>query len=212
MRRSVLLAFVLVLLQFAAAAYLYPHMPDQIATHWNLAGEADGYGSKSMGLFLIPVLELVLVPVFLALPRIDPKADREKIMGTYSWFILAFTGYMTYFYGITLAWNLGYHNNFLRLVVPVLGMLFYGLGMLIQNVEMNWFLGIRTPWTLSSEEVWRDTHKLGGKLFKICGVLALGGLFFSGWVALFLVVLPMMLSGIYLMVYSYQRYMQVQRK
>ena len=212
MRKAVLFALALILLQFGAAAYLYPQMPDRIATHWNIHGEADGYGSKLVGLFLIPIIELVLVPFFLLLPRIDPRADRAKMMDTYSWFILAFTGYMTYFNGITVAWNLGYHFDFLRLIVPVLGLLFIGLGAIISDVEMNWFLGIRTPWTLSNGRVWADTHHLAGRLFKISGVVAFAGVFFSGWTALVLVMLPIMLSGIYVVIYSYTRYNELKKK
>ena len=212
MRKSILIVFALILLQFGAAAYLYPQMPNQIAIHWNIQGEADGYGSKLIGLFLIPTIQLLLIPFLLVLPRIDPTAEKEKMMNTYSWFILIFTAYMTYFNGITVMWNLGYHYDFLRLIVPMLGLLFIGLGQIVAGVEMNWFLGIRTPWTLSSKQVWIDTHRLGGKLFKISGVLAFAGVFFSGWVALSLALIPVLLSGIYVLIYSYTRYNMLKKQ
>lgn len=212
MRKAIALSILLIIIQFIIGFYLYPKIPDRIAIHWNINGEADGYGSKTMGLFLIPAIELVLIPIFIILPRIDPRASLEKIIESYEWFILLFTFYMFYVFGLSTAWNLGYRFDLLRLLVPVLGILFYGLGVILGDVEMNWFLGIRTPWTLSSEEVWRETHRVGGMLFKVCGLLAFGGLFFSGWLSLGLVMVPVLVSGIYVIIYSYLKYKQISKK
>ena len=208
MRRAVSLVIILILLQFIVAVYLFPLMPERIAIHWNLYGEADGYGSRLVGLFLIPILEVVLIPLFLILPRIDPKAS-IKLIRTYEWFIMVFTLYMFYVFGLTVAWNLGYRFDFLRLLIPIFGILFYGIGEIIGRVEMNWFLGIRTPWTMTNQEVWDDTHRLGGRLFKISGLLAFIGGFFRGWVSLIFTIMPIMLSGIYVIIYSYMRYRQL---
>lgn len=70
---------------------------------------------------------------------------------------------------------------------------------------MNWFIGIRTPWTLSNEKVWDKTHKVGGKMFKIAGVIALFGFFFRNY-ALFLTLVPVIFIVIYTFVYSYNEY------
>jgi uncharacterized membrane protein len=210
MRKAVIISIILIVFQFIAAFLLYPSMPDRIAIHWNVHGEADGYGSKLVGLFLIPLIEAFLIPVFLILPRIDPKADPDKLMGAYSWFILIFTFYMMYVYGLSIAWNLGYKYDFLRLLAPMLGILFIGIGEIIGKVEMNWFMGIRTPWTLSSQEVWENTHRLGGRLFKISGVLAFLGILFSGWISLLFVILPVMASS--LILYSYLQFRKIKKK
>ena len=206
MRKAVSIAFIIVLIQFIVAVYLYPSMPEVIAIHWNVHGEADGYGSKLVGLFLIPVIELVLIPLFLVLPRIDPKASPDRLMGAYEWFIMIFTLYMAYVFSLSVAWNLGYRFDLLRLLVPMLGMMFIGIGEILGKVEMNWFMGIRTPWTLSSQQVWDETHRLGGKLFKISGALAFLGVFFNGWIALLLAIAPVLLSGVYVTIYSYISY------
>jgi uncharacterized membrane protein len=206
MRKAVSIAFVMVLIQFLVAIYLFPSMPEKIVIHWNIHGEADGYGSKLMGLFLIPVIELVLIPLFLVLPRIDPKASRNKLIRAYEWFIMIFTFYMAYVFGLSVAWNLGYRFDLVRLLVPILGIMFIGIGDILSKVEMNWFMGIRTPWTLSSQQVWDDTHQLGGKLFKISGVVTFLGIFFSGWLALIMAIIPITLSGIYVTIFSYIRY------
>jgi len=209
MRRAVTLSVILIIIQFVIGIYLFPLMPERIAIHWNINGEADGYGPRLVGLFLIPAIELVLIPIFLMLPRIDPKASPERMIESYEWFILLFTFYMFYVFGLSIAWNLGYRFDFLRLLVPMLGILFYGIGNILGKVEMNWFLGIRTPWTMSSREVWEDTHRVGGRLFKTSGLLAVGGVFFGGWLSLGLALLPIMFSGFYVIIYSYMKYKQL---
>jgi uncharacterized membrane protein len=186
-------------------------MPERFAIHWNINGEADGYGSKLVGLFLIPAVELLLIPIFLVLPRIDPKASKEKMMESYEWFILVFTLYMFYVFGLSTAWNLGYRFDFMRLLVPMLGVLFYGIGYILGDVEMNWFLGIRTPWTLSNKDVWEATHRVGARLFKVSGLLAFGGMFFSGWLSLGLALVPIFFSGLYVILYSYLKFKQISK-
>lgn len=209
MRKTITISIILIVIQFIVACYLYPMIPEKIAIHWNINGEADGYSSRLVGLFIIPTIEIVLLPLFLILPRIDPKASSEKLTQVYDWFILVFTFYMFYVFGLSIAWNLGYRFDFLRFLIPVLGILFYGLGDIMSRVEMNWFLGIRTPWTMSNKEVWDDTHQIGSRLFKASGLIALIGVFFSGWLTLGFAILPIMLSGFYVIVYSYIRYKEL---
>jgi uncharacterized membrane protein len=209
MRKAITISIILIVIQFMVACYLYPMIPEKIAIHWNINGEADGYSSRLVGLFIIPTIEIVLVPLFLILPRIDPQASSEKLTQVYDWFILVFTFYMFYVFGLSIAWNLGYRFDFLRFLIPVLGILFYGIGDIMSRVEMNWFLGIRTPWTMSNQEVWDDTHHIGSRLFKASGLIALIGVFFSGWLTLGFAILPIMLSGFYVIVYSYIRYKEL---
>ena len=108
---------VLVLAQFLVGFYLYPLMPERMAVHWGLSGEADGYGSRFMGLFFVPVISLVLFPLLLALPRLDPSGGIEGFRGGYDWFVFGFLGYMAYVYVLSVAWNLGWRFDFLRMLV-----------------------------------------------------------------------------------------------
>jgi uncharacterized membrane protein len=90
-----------------------------------------------------------------------------------------------------------------NLTFPLLfGMLFIYLGFLLEHAEPNWFVGIRTPWTLSSESVWKKTHRLGGKLFKIAGVICLLGVLFQDY-AIWTIMVPILLVSFYVVVYSY---------
>jgi uncharacterized membrane protein len=92
------------------------------------------------------------------------------------------------------------------LLAPAMGGLFVGVGVLLRRARLNWFMGIRTPWTLSSEEVWDRTHEVGGRLFMVSGALAALGAFTEGWLALTLILVPILFSGIYLVYYSYSEY------
>ena len=119
---------------------------------------------------------------------------------------------MTFINSLSILWNLGWSSNFTQVIAPVFGLLFYGLGKLLSRAKMNWFVGIRTPWTMSSEEVWNSTHRLGGKLFKLCGVITLTGLLFGGWVTFVLAMGSVLVSTFYLFIYSYVEYQKIEKK
>jgi uncharacterized membrane protein len=209
MRRAVAASVALVVLQFAVGLYLYPQMPERVAIHWGLSGEADGYGSRFLGLFLIPILSMLLLPFMLALPRLDPSRGIERFRGGYDWFVFGFLGYMAYVYGLSVAWNLGWRFSFMRMLAPAMGALFVGIGVLMRGARLNWFMGIRTPWTLSSEEVWDRIHERGSRLFMVSGAFAVLGALADGWLALALILVPVMFTGIYLIYYSYSEYQRL---
>jgi len=206
MRKLEIITLGIVLFSFAVAIYFYPQMPDELASHWNFRGEVDGYLSKFWGLFLMPFISLAMFLLFLIIPKIDPmKANIEKFRKYFDWFILIIIIFLFYLYFLTIVWNLGFRFGFIRLLAPAFGFLFYYAGVLVKNAKRNWFIGIRTPWTLSNEKVWEKTHQLGGKLFKLAGIIALLGIFFPG-LALFFILIPVLSVTIYTIIYSYVEY------
>ncbi len=181
-------------------------MPEKMASHWNYKGEVDGYMQKSVGLFLMPILSVVLFVLFSFIPKIDPlKSNIEKFRKYYDEFIVLIIVFLFYIYLLTIAWNLGIKFNMNQMIPPAIGILFYYSGILIENSKRNWFIGIRTPWTLSSDNVWDKTHKIGGKLFKVSGIISLLGIFFGDYSMFFLLV-PIIASSIYVTIYSYAEY------
>lgn len=212
MRKSEVIIFLIILTSFIVGIYFYPQMPDRVASHWNIQGEVDGYMSKFWGLFFMPLMSIGLLLLFLIIPKIDPlKENIEKFRKYFDGFIVLMMLFLFYVYLLTVFWNIGFRFNMSRLMIPAMGILFYYCGILVENAKRNWFIGIRTPWTLSSETVWGKTHKIGGKLFKIAGVAAFLGLFFPSS-AFFLVIIPVILSAIYLVLYSYFEYKKVEEK
>ena len=206
MRKTEKIILGILMLSFAIGIFLYPQMPDQMASHWNAQGKVDGYMPKFWGLFLMPLTSIFLFLLFVLIPKIDPlKANIDKFRDYYDGFVVFMITFLFYIYLLTIFWNLDIRFNMTRLLAPALGILFYYCGILINNAKRNWFIGIRTPWTLSSEKVWDKTHKIGGKLFKIAGIIALCGAFFQNYV-LFLVLVPVISVSIYTIVYSYFEY------
>jgi uncharacterized membrane protein len=196
----------MILISFVVAIFLYPQMPDMMASHWNYTGQVNGYMSKFWGLFLMPILSLALFGIFLLIPKIDPLKENVAKFGKYfDGFILVMELFLFYLYLLTIFWNRGVEFNMTGLLTPALGILFYYIGILIENAKPNWFIGIRTPWTLSSENVWTKTHRLGGKLYKAAGVISLFGIF-AGDYGIFFVLIPIVFVSIYLTVYSYMEY------
>ncbi|MBI4744803.1 MAG: SdpI family protein [Actinobacteria bacterium] len=179
-------------------------MPEKVASHWNVQGQVDGYMSKFWGVFLMPFILIGLAALFIVIPRIDPlKANIEQFRKYYDRFIVLIFMFLVYLQ--VILWNVGVKIS-PNAVFPVgLGFLLFYTGVLCENAKRNWFIGIRTPWTLSSEKVWGKTHKIGGKLFKLSGAIAFLGVFFQDFAAFFVLV-PVILTGIYTTIYSYLEY------
>lgn len=182
---------------------VYPTLPDRVVSHWNAAGQADGYMSKFWGLGLIPIIMTACVALFAVIPRIDPlKKNYEKFRNYYDGFILLFVFFLLAIQVQIILWSSGSHIS-PNLTLPLLtGILFIYLGFLIEHAEQNWFVGIRTPWTLSSKTVWKKTHELGGKLFKIAGIISFAGVLFQN-LAIWFVLVPVLAVALYTIVYSY---------
>ena len=181
-------------------------MPDTMASHWNSQGQVDGYLSKFWGLFLIPIVLIVLFPVFMLIPMIDPlKENIEKFRKYFDGFIVIVFLFLLYIYFLTILWNIGMRFDMGQAIAPSIGFLFYFVGVLVENSKRNWFIGIRTPWTLSSDRVWDKTHRIGGKLFKVAGVIAFIGTFIKEY-TIILIIAPIVLVSIYTVVYSYFEY------
>ena len=198
----------LILVSFLIGAYLYPYMPEKMASHWDANGSVDGYMPKLWGLFLLPVISAILFLVYMLIPKIDPlKGNIEKFRGHFDVFILLLFVFLFYVHMLTMLWNLSYRFNIIQLLAPAFGLLIYYAGIMMENAKQNWFIGVRTPWTLSSEVVWDKTNKLAGKLFKVAGVLAAMGLIFPKY-AIFLILVPVILAAVYPIIYSYQKYQQ----
>jgi uncharacterized membrane protein len=212
-KNTAIVLLALIALAFLAGALVYPSLPAQVASHWNAAGEADGAMGKFWGVFLFPFIMLGVFALFLIIPKIDPmKANIESFRKHYDAFWIGMFVFFLYIFALTLAWNTGHRFNFTTWIIPAVSALFFGLGAFLEKSKRNWFIGIRTPWTLSSDTVWEKTHRLGGKFFKGNAVISLLGIFFGGDMAILFLIVPMAVTVAVTVVYSYLEYRKETRK
>ncbi len=155
----------------AFSLWAYPHLPAEVATHFDIQGEPNGWSSRLVAVLLMPAIALLLIGSFLLLPKVDPRRANYSLFNATYWTVansalLLLLGVHVLVLGKALGWNI----NMSRVVSIGIGGLFLVIGNLMSRVRPNWFMGIRTPWTLSSDTVWRKTHRFGGVAFVLAGL------------------------------------------
>ncbi len=183
---------------------LYNYLPEQVPIHWNIQGEVDNYGGRFMGAFGLPLMTLVLYLMMVFVPRIDPKrSNYTKFTGAYNAFVAAFVIFMLSMQAAILLFTFGYNIDIGVVVQIGVGLLFLVLGNYLTRVRHNYFFGIRTPWTLANETVWRKTHRFGGMLFVIAGILIIVSVVTWPELRFFVTIAGAIGVSIISMVYSY---------
>lgn len=207
-KTTIIISTFLIAIAVIAGLALWNQLPDQMASHWNANDQVDGTMPKFWGVFLMPLITLGMLVLFQVVPNIDPlKANIAQFRETFNVFIVVIIAFMLYIHKLTLAWSLGFTNfKMSTAMLPFMGVLFIAIGFLLRKAKRNFFIGIRTPWTLSSDYVWDKTHQLGATLFMISGALAIIGGFFGGMIAFWFLFVPLMGSTLFLVIYSYMLY------
>ena len=203
-RSTLILALLMIVAATVFSLAVYNRLPAMVASHWDVNDQVNGTMSRFWGAFLMPVIALAMLGLFLLIPSIDPlKANIAKFRGTFNAFIALIIAFLLYVHVLTVLWNLGVQSfRMSTALLPGIGLIFIFAGVLMRKAKRNFFIGIRTPWTLSSDHVWDQTHRLGAVLFIISGVLALLGVFLPGQASWWLLA-PVLISSLFLMVYSY---------
>jgi uncharacterized membrane protein len=157
-------------LPFIYLAFIWNNLPDKIPMHWNGSGEIDRYGNKSELLFMLFMLVGITYFVFLVIPKIDPKQKLQN-MGNKLNNLRLILGIFMSALAIGIVYSTQQKSSNPSFVFVIIGLLFTFLGNYFKTIKPNYFIGIRTPWTLENEEVWKKTHELGGKLWFVGGLL-----------------------------------------
>jgi uncharacterized membrane protein len=188
--RTSLLSMALVAVSFIATAVLYDRLPESVPTHWNARGVADRFTPKPWGPFLLPLTMLGVFALLFVLPRISPRGYRmERFQRVFEILQAAILGFLLVLALLALLAGTGAPVPMGRAIYAATGLLFAVLGNFMGKLTKNFFVGIRTPWTLASDEVWLRTHRLGGKTFVLAGLgLFVSGLVGGGSVAVFVAV------------------------
>lgn len=186
-------------------------LPDKIPVHWNVSGEVDGYGSKYFAL-IFAVLPLAVYYGMNLDKRIDPKKRKRENKEIFDFFRNGLTLFFILFGGYFLFAIL--RPTLLKEVSPafIIGILLIGLGNYMPRIPQNYTLGVKTPWTLESEYVWKKTHRVSGYLFVIIGIITLLSSFLKTELSFVIMIISILISTFVSLGYSYILYKQEEKK
>lgn len=209
-RGSWLFAIGLVAVVLVGSAVVYPWLPDRVPTHWNLHGQVDGYGPRWLAAFLLPVVMAALLALFAVLPWLSPAQFKmEGFRATYGFIVGVVLAMQGFIHVVTLLAALGSKLDVTRSLTAgvLLGLAL--MGNVLGKVRRNFFVGVRVPWTLASERVWNETHRLAAWVTTSVGLVgavtaALGYPIVALGLLVLIVVAPT--------VFSLVRYKQLERR
>ena len=186
------------------AAVVYPYLPSRVPSHWNIHGQIDAYSGRLAAAVMLPVIALLTWLLLRFLPRIDPRrANYAKFAGSYDAVVLAIVALVVAIHVAVLGAGLGWPIAMDRVVPIALGALFVVIGNVLPRARPNWWFGIRTPWTLSNDRVWEQTHRMGGYLMFGAGLLCILAGFLPAPPGIAVVAIAALAAGLGSAVYSY---------
>lgn len=170
--RSRWLAPAVVAAMWVFALAVYGRLPAQVPSHWNLSGEVDGWMPRATGAFMPAAIATFVLVLLHALPRLDPRRENVERFRD-DWRLLTNLVVLLFavLEGTALGSALGWPVDPGRVMPVALALLLVGMGNYLPRTRSNWFFGIRTPWTMDNERVWRATHRVGGRAFVVAGLL-----------------------------------------
>ena len=197
--KTLIITSIVILLPMLAGLILWDQLPEQIPTHWNAAGEVDGWSSKAFAVFGFSSIMLAAQWMCVVATGSDPKKANhsDKILQLVLWIIPVLSVVL---HVATYATALGYGVR-MEVMMPVLvGLIFVIIGNYLPKCQQNYTIGIKIPWTLSSEENWNKTHRFAGRLWTVCGLVILLTGFFGGFWLFFGITILMVATPL---IYSY---------
>lgn len=210
--KTTIILLIIAAISFIGHLFIYPSLPDQIPIQWASDGSVNTYGNKYMDLVLagLPAIIIVLMTF---MPYLDPrKANYKKHSHAYNLILTGITVLLILCSWLSALSGLGYKVSITTLIPLGIGILFIIIGNIMPQIRSNYFLGIRTPWTLENADVWRKTHKFGGIIFIIEGLFFIISAFFRSVTLVNYIIAPLIiLSIIALYIYSYAIYKKLQR-
>ena len=196
---------------FILGIVYYPQLPARVPSHWNIHGDIDGWSTPCFAAFFLPMIILGIYLFLSFIVFLDPfRKNIEKFYDVLWQFKLAMILFMGGLYGVTLIAALSKNRILVdKIVIIGVGALFVFMGNLMPKIKRNFFIGIRLPWTIYSDEVWRKTHKMGKPVFMTMGLIVLLSAFISSEIA-FIIMLIAVFGGIlFLSVYSYLEWKKI---
>jgi uncharacterized membrane protein len=194
----------IVVAAIVASAAVYQRLPETIPTHWDMDGQPNGWSSRAFGAWFTPLLLLGMWALVRILPAIDPRgANYAKFGGAFEAIIESLMLFGLGMHILILRAGLGQSAPVQRVVPLAVGILLIVVGNLLPRMRPNWFIGIRTPWTLSSDRVWEKTHRFGGRAFVAGGILIVLSAFGPPQASSIVLVTVIVLCTVSVLIYSY---------
>lgn len=162
---------ILLIIPFGASAYLWNDLPDVVPTHFNMQGEADDWGPKWVNAIMFPAIGLATYLSLIFLPFIDPKKRIESRQKPIAAIRIMLSFFMVGLYAFIMAKSMGSELEIGIYVNIAVGLLILVLGNYMSSLKQNYFIGVKTPWTLENEEVWKRTHRITAKIWTVGGLL-----------------------------------------
>ncbi|MDD3655137.1 MAG: SdpI family protein [Desulfotomaculaceae bacterium] len=201
----------LIIGSLVAGLLVYPHLPELVPSHWNIRGEVDDYSSRFWGAFGLPLMTAGIYVLMTLVPSIDPRRQNyQKFTGAYRVLKVVFVVFMTGLYALVILSSLGWQTPMGRAVTGSIGLLFIIIGNYMGQFRHNYFVGIKTPWTLADERVWQKTHRLGGKIWVLAGLLGLVAAVCSGTTGAVILGIAISMAVVVPAVYSYLEFRRLQ--
>jgi uncharacterized membrane protein len=202
----------IVLTPFVYLAVIWNNLPEKVPVHWNYNGQIDRWGEKYTLIIIVFLFTIFLYVLMLIIPKIDPKKRLEVMGGKFYQlkFIL-----LLFFSGLALIIvNISKNESLSNpgLINTLIGFLFIVLGNYFKVIQPNYFIGIRTPWTLENKEVWKSTHAFSGKLWMLGGVIiVLSGLLLSNKLLKYSLISVMVIIVVVPILFSYFKFKQIKK-
>ncbi len=218
MNKKFWISIIIIIVQIVLALYLSSFIADdaKIPSHWNIRGEIDGYSSKWTAILLFPSINALLLIIMLSLPFISVRY--RKTPERFSRMVPFITNIVIFFFATIHIYTLLIGAELVSatgsFIFYALGLMFILLGNILPKMPSSFFIGIRTPWTLSSEYVWRKTHKVGGICFVLCGLLMIFVPAIWGNNATVMIIMAVLFMALilYSVLYSFILYKKEERK
>ena len=201
----------LIVVVLAATAVAYPHLPAVVPVHWDAHGNVNGWSAKWTLFTVNPGIMAGMMLLFAALPWLSPKHfEIDSFRGTYLYIMVAILAILAYLHALMLAAGLGWALDMTRAAVGGVCLLVALIGNVLGKVRRNFYVGVRTPWTIASERVWNQTHRLAAKTFVASGVLGLIAVILRApfWVPVAMIVAGALMPAGYSLVF----YKQLERR
>ena len=201
----VISSFLVIVLMFGTSVYGWTHVPagSEVPIHWNVRGEVDDYASPGFAFSVIPVVAAFISALIAVIARLDPRrrhmAANSRVLAILTVVILVV---LAIIHGGVVWAGLGHPVDMTSAAGVSVGVWFLFLGNFLGKMRSNFIMGIRPPWTLSSDYAWNKTHRLAGRLFAVLGLLIIGSALASGSYLVLVIPIGVVVTGLGLIAYS----------